>query len=177
MEIIDQGPGQLPDNASSWELEIRDILRDFENQITGKIPMQDPDNPDNYYLKTDRLYALINERGARFIMSRLGLIVNKYTALSMADDDQIRKFVMNFADALRVELRLKRDEFDIKRHNFESLILCIAQFTYMGLCKSINEGERKYRRGIERRVWTIPGTKGWKDAVTGIFKGSGDKKS
>lgn len=160
--------------ASSWELEIQDILEEFQNLMTGRVPQIDSNG--NITVIQMHEFALVNEKGGRFLTTRMSLLVNKWTALTSADDDQLRRFIINWSDAVRMELRGRRSEFGIKMFNFESLILAIAQFVYLALCKSLKEGERNYRKGVERRIFTWPGGKsGVTEAIGNIFRG-GEKR-
>ena len=156
--------------SSTWELEIDDILKQIEEDFGGVYYVIQKDG--SVIKKVDKDLALINEKGIRFLKVYLRMCANKWIALSRVDQKKVDKFTLFFSDALRMSLRARKDEFEIKRHNFEPLVLNMSWFIYMALNKAVEEGERRYRRGIERRIveFAKKGKRGITDAIMSMFK-------
>jgi len=156
--------------TSTWELEIEDLLKQMEEDLGGVYYIIQPDG--KVVRKVDKKLALINETGLRYLKSRIRMIANKWVALSNVNEKDVKKFVLFFSDGLRMELRAKKDEFEIKRHNFETLVLSVSWLIFMAINKAVGEGERRYRRGIEKRIveFAKKGKRGITDAIMSMFK-------
>jgi len=168
--------GQITSSATSeWELEIKDLLRQVEEVFGGKYYEIDAQT-GNVVEHIDTSLALMNTTGLRYLKARMLLLANKWTALSVVNEADVKKFTLFFSDAIRMELRAKKDDFGVKKHNFESLVLAVSEFVFIALNKSIDQGERKYRRGIERRIsqFAEGSKRSLMGAVSGIFSRKGE---
>lgn len=156
--------------TSTWELDISDILRLMDEYLGGVY--YEVDETGKIVIKRDKDLALINPKGLRYLKSRILLLANKWVALSNIDKKEVKKFCLLYADGLRMELRARKDEFEIKRHNFETLVLATTFFIFMAISKAVGEGERRYRRGIERRIveFARKTKRGVTDTLFSMFK-------
>jgi hypothetical protein len=162
--LLDQEKGQ--EMTSKWELEIDDLLAELERQLGGYV--YEVDSQGNIIVNRDTSLALMNDVGIRFIKSRISLIANKFTLLSNLNEEEIKKICFNYSMAIKNELIKNYKKFEIKKETLETLILSISILIYTTLKRAMNEGERKYRKLIEKReIRLIPGLES--DAKKGLF--------
>jgi hypothetical protein len=160
------------DASMIWELQLQDLLDDIEKKLSGTQTVIDNGVPVDRECPELRL---INNKGIRYIQSRLVFVVNKWTALSMTERAHVMKFTRHYIDGIQKEMRIRHSDFEIEIWNFESVIMGLAEVIMAGLSKSINEGERRYRRAIERRQVIYNSSSGSKkkgllDSMKGVFK-------
>lgn len=169
---VEESPVSYPSispDTSKWELDISEIVRNIEQNFGGY--RYEFDKEGRLCIKKDENLAVLNEKGLRYLITKIITIAHQGTALSELSEDMIRKFVLFKIDAVRMEMRAKHKEFGIKRHHFESMILDLAFLMYAWLMRAHKGGERAYRRGIERRIIERKeGRKGFVEAVTSLFR-------
>ncbi|MEM5853894.1 MAG: hypothetical protein QW228_05995 [Candidatus Aenigmatarchaeota archaeon] len=170
-KVIEEAPltSYVEGDVGKWELDIKTIVEDIE-RIFGGYRFELVDGKVKKI--RDESQAVLNEKGLRYLISRVISILHQGTALSDLSEDMIRKFVLFKSDAMRMEMRSKWKEFGLKRYYFETTVLDLAFLMYAWLMRAHKGGERTYRRGIERRVieQVERAKKGILETVTGLFR-------
>lgn len=156
---------------SEFELDIKALLKQIDESLGGAYYEVNYETGKVTKCINPQL-ALVNETGLQYIKSRITILANPWTALSIVEETYVREFTLQFADTMRQELRARHEEFGVKRHNFGTLILALSALIYLSLSKSIGGGERTYRRGtVERFVESFEkGKRSLTDTLTGMFK-------
>lgn len=141
---------------TKWQLTISDLLMEQEKDLRGERWVIERDSEGNEYgkWKTTK-YPIMNDRGIKEVMSVIRSHINKISFLTNLTDLDIERICKKLHIVLAKLLILKQRDYALDLVNYEITIKKIMNPIYMGLKKSLNQGEREFLKQTERRIERI----------------------
>ena len=144
-------------DLTRWQLTTSDIVEQIEHDLAGEVwaeVMQDGKLVKGWFKKGNAV-PLMNEQGIREISSIISAHVNKVSALTNLDKHNIKTICKGLHIDLSELLFFKQEDFKIETDNLNIIVTKIMNLVFMGLQKSLDEGERAFLSRTQRSVERI----------------------
>lgn len=139
---------QSPDFLQ-WQLDPEEIIFALEHYLKG----------DYYDKKEDKFvnvpsHRMMNDMGVRAVISIVRSKLNKNIILSNLTAEDVRRLAKENRLNIINMIYLKYRDYDIEKHNFDTVVQMVDGLVYATLRRAYNEGERVYlgktRSSVER---------------------------
>lgn len=131
-----------PDN-SRWELDYDEVLTQFEHSLKSEVK----NLKNGKWERPQNIKPKVNDSGAFDILSDLRMVLHKGTPLGSIDADYSIMETKALAKAFTKKLVLNTKNWEIDKSQRATLVLQYASMIYMILTRSVNDMERKHRKG------------------------------
>jgi len=148
---------QQSSELTRWQLTTSDIVEQIEHDLAGEVwaeTMQDGKAVKGWFRKTGAK-AQMNEEGIREVSSIISAHVNKVSALTNLSKHDIKVICKGLHIDLAELFFFKQSDYELSTDNLNIVITKITNLVYMGLQKSLDEGERAFLSRTQRSVERI----------------------
>lgn len=135
------------EDITKWRLEAADVITRIEHHIKGEFLVKKEEHTGEGMLMYEEWESfpqakIMNETGAKTLITSIEIIVNKVAFLSNISDDDIYELCRHTHHALAREVYDNWDRFDVIR-NPGPIITEIMNLIFLGLKRAQGAGERE----------------------------------